>query len=53
MLGNLGVAFHKTGRDNKAVEFFTKHFNISRELGDRAGESSPLHNLEVAKNASA
>ena len=38
-MGNLGTSFGNLGHYNvKAVEFLTKHLNISRELGDRAGE---------------
>merc|ERR1740133_406848 len=43
--GNLGNAFHGLGQYSKAVEFHTKHLNISRELGDRDGEGVAYGNL--------
>merc|ERR1740133_514822 len=43
--GNLGNAFHGLGQYSRAIEFHTKHLNISRELGDRAGQGSAYGNL--------
>ena len=50
-LGSLGTAFHSLGQLDKTIEFQTKFLSISRELGDRAGESTALCNLGGAFNS--
>ena len=49
-LSNLGAVFGRLRQHNKEIEFFIKSLkvNISRELGDRAGEGMLLGNLCVA-----
>ena len=42
---NLGNAFYSQTQSDKAIEFFTKHLDISRELGDRAEEGRAVSNL--------
>ena len=46
VLGNLGAAFNGLGQLDKAIEFYTKHLNISRELGNRAVCLIKLHFFE-------
>ena len=48
---NLGNAYESLHQYDKAVEFHTKDLNISRELGDRAGEEHAKRNIEIARNA--
>ena len=40
--------FHSLGQYEKAVEFHTKDFNMSRELGNRTGEGRSYCNLGCA-----
>ena len=47
----VGQCVQKSWQFSKAIEFHTKHLNISRELGDRAGEERAKRRLEVARNA--
>ena len=50
--GNLGGVFGSLGQYDKAVEFHTKHLNISRELGDRVTGECVKRNLKkVERNA--
>jgi len=47
-LGNLGNAYAALGEARKAIEFYEKHMDIAREIGDRRGEGAALGNLGVA-----
>ncbi len=47
-LGNLGIACHKLGEPQRAIEFYKQSLVIGRELGDRRSEGIDLLNLGSA-----
>ena len=50
-LNKLGNAFMSLGQQHKAIEYHTKHLNISREFGIRPGEGCALSNMGSAFNS--
>ena len=44
----MGTAFNNLCQHDKAIESCTKHLNIVREFGDRAGEGKAIGNLGIA-----
>ena len=44
----LGVAYYSLGDFRKSIEYHERHLKISKEVGDRAGESIAYCNLGIA-----
>ena len=46
--GSLGIAYHRLGDFQKAIEYYERHLKISKEVGDRAGEGRAYVSLGIA-----
>ena len=44
---NLGIAYHRLGDFQKAIEYHERHLKISKEVGDRAGEGRAYDSLVI------
>ena len=47
--GNLGTAYGSHGDSAKAIEYYTQHLAIAKEVGDRAGEGRACANLGTCR----
>ncbi len=47
-LSRFGSAYNSLGQTNKAIEYYERALNISREIGNREDESADLNSLGSA-----
>lgn len=47
-LGQLGIAYHKLGKLEQAIDYYQRALQIARNIGDRPGEATRLGHLGIA-----
>ena len=45
LLGTVGLAYHRLGQPQRAIDFYQQQLTITREIGDCGGEANACWNL--------